>query len=162
MVVSIMFPVPKQDGRTRPVINLKTINPYIRSIRFKMEGLKTVQDLLRKDWWMVKVDLADAFHHVPLHPRAQRYFRFRWQTRLYQWIVMPFGYKDAPRIFTKLMTVLAKAARAVGLWLVLYLDDVLLMAPTRAACAQARDTFLRLLAEFGFMMNFPKSILEPT
>src|SRR5665647_3384933 len=46
--------------------------------------------------------------------------------------------------------------------LVLYLDDVLLMAPTRAACAQARDTFLRLLAQFGFMMNFPKSILEPT
>ena len=44
MVISIMFPVPKPDGRTRPVINLQTINTYVRSIRFKMEGLRTYSE----------------------------------------------------------------------------------------------------------------------
>jgi len=162
MVVSVMFPVGKKDGRTRPVINLKTINPYVEKVKFKMEGLKTVADLLRRDWWMVKIDLADAFHHVPLHPRHQRYFRFRWADKLYQWVVMPFGYRDAPRIFTKMMAVLAKEGRACGLWMVVYIDDVLIMAPSREAMMAARDTFIRLLKEFGFTMNEPKSHLVPT
>ena len=162
MVVSVMFPVGKKDGRTRPVINLKTINPYVQKVKFKMEGLKTVADLLRKDWWMVKIDLADAFHHVPLHPRHQRYFRFRWANKLYQWVVMPFGYRDAPRIFSKLMGVLAKEGRARGLWMVVYIDDILLMAPSREAILKARDMFVELLKEFGFTMNEPKSHLDPT
>ena len=161
-VTSIMFPVPKQDGRTRPVINLKTINPYVQAISFKMEGLKTVQDLLRKDWWMVKVDLADAFHHIPLHPRHQQYFRFRWKGTLYQWQVMPFGYRDAPRIFTKMMAVVAKEARRRGLRMVVYIDDILLMAPTKEAAAQARDTFLQILKDFGFTLNATKSVLTPS
>jgi len=162
MVLSIMFPVGKKDGRTRPVINLKTINPFIEKIKFKMEGLRTVADLLRKDWWMCKVDLADAFHHISLHPQHQRYFRFRWQSKMYQWVVMPFGYRDAPRIFTKMMGVIAKEARARGLCLVVYMDDVLLMAPTKEAMEKARDVFLQLLKEFGLTVNYPKSHLEPT
>lgn len=161
-VTSIMFPVPKQDGRTRPVINLKTINPYVRAIPFKMEGLKTVQDLLRKDWWMVKVDLADAFHHIPLHPRHQQYFRFRWKGTFYQWQVMPFGYRDAPRIFTKMMAVVAKEARKMGLRLVVYIDDILIMAPTREAAIRDRDSLMLLLRRFGFTLNIPKSVLTPS
>ena len=63
-VVSRMFPVLKKDGRPRPVINLRTINPYVPPVHFKMEGLKTVRQLLQQGDWMVKIDLEDAFHHV--------------------------------------------------------------------------------------------------
>ncbi len=161
-VTSIMFPVPKPDGRTRPVINLKTINPYVRAIPFKMEGLKTVQDLLRKDWWMVKVDLADAFHHIPLHPNHLRFFRFLWKGTTYQWQVMPFGYRDAPRIFTKMMAVVAREARKRGVRLVVYIDDILLIAPTALAAQEALAIFLQLLRDFGFTLNIPKSVLTPT
>jgi hypothetical protein len=163
MAVSVMFPVPKKDGRTRPVINLKkTINPYVKHIHFKMEGLKTVRDVIRKDCWMVKIDLADAFHHVSLHADHQRFFRFLWKGKMYQWQVMPFGYKDAPRTFTKLMMVLAKIARAKGLNIVVYQDDILIMAPTEKEMERARDTFLSLLIEFGLTLNLPKSVLTPT
>ena len=102
-VISRIFPVPKKDKRVRLVINLRTINPFIPPIHFKMEGLKSLRDVIRPNDWMTRLDLQDAFHHIPLHPQARPFFRFRWGELLYEWLAMPFGYRDAPRVFTRLM-----------------------------------------------------------
>src|SRR5690606_2819336 len=88
-VVSLIFPVKKKEGRIRTVINLKTINPYVQPITFTMEGIRTVKELLQPRDFMVKIDLADAFHHIPLHREHQRFFRFVWDGRLLQWRVLP-------------------------------------------------------------------------
>lgn len=161
-VISRMFPVPKKDGRLRPVINLKTINPYVDQIHFKMEGLKTVRNLLQPGDYMVKIDLEDAFHHVPIHPTSQKYFRFQWGETVLQWQCMPFGYRDAPRIFTKLLKVIAKEARNQGIRMVVYMDDILVMSQTEAQCRQDRDRLLKILTDFGFTISTKKCILTPS
>lgn len=63
---SNMFIVSKKDGGQRPVINLKHLNRHVKSEHFKMEGLHTVNALLRRNDWMAKVDLKDAFFMVPI------------------------------------------------------------------------------------------------
>ena len=45
---SNMFILPKKDGGQRPVINLKSLNKYVKSEHFKMEGLHTVKAPLQK------------------------------------------------------------------------------------------------------------------
>ena len=160
-VVSHMFGVVKSSGACRPVINLTTINPYVKATHFKMEGLGTVRDLLRPNDWMTVVDLADAFHHVPLHPDHRRFFRFRFAGRLYQFRAMPFGYRDAPRMFTMVMKVIAEEARARGLRIVVYIDDILTLSDTKEQAIQDRSTLLELLQEFGMGINWAKSQLEP-
>ena len=34
---SQLFSVPKKDGGTRPIINLKGLNTYVETVHFKME-----------------------------------------------------------------------------------------------------------------------------
>ena len=51
------------------------------------------------------------------------------------------------------MMVLAKVARAKGLRIVVYQDDILIMAPTEKEAIRARDIFLQLLTDFGLAMN---------
>jgi hypothetical protein len=161
-VVSTLFGVPKRClDEIRPVINLKTINPYVKYTHFKMEGLRTVKELLLSEDWMVTVDLKDAFHHVPIHQDQQRFFRFRFEGQLYQWQAMPFGYSDAPRVFTKLMKVIAEVARTRGLRMVIYLDDILLMSRTRKQAILDRNSLLEILSEFGLSVNTRKSELDP-
>ena len=63
-----MFIVPKKDWGQRPVINLKSLNKYVKSEHFKMEGLHIVKALSQKSDWMAKVDLKDAFFMVPVAP----------------------------------------------------------------------------------------------
>ena len=47
-----------EKGRgLRPVINLKSLNEFIPTIHFKMEGMHAVKDLLRQNDWLTKVDL---------------------------------------------------------------------------------------------------------
>ena len=45
---SNLFLVPKKDGGQRPVINLKSLNCFVQTQHFKMEGPDTTQRLVAK------------------------------------------------------------------------------------------------------------------
>ena len=64
--VSALFLVPKKGGGQRSVVNLRPVNQYIPYKHFKMEGIHMLRDLLRKDDYLVKVDLKDAYFRVPV------------------------------------------------------------------------------------------------
>ena len=64
--LSTVFPVPKKDGGQRPVINLKSLNRFVHTEHFKMEGIHILKDLLRAGDWMTKVDLKDAYFMIPM------------------------------------------------------------------------------------------------
>jgi hypothetical protein len=53
--------IPKKSGGFRHIVNLKSLNKFIRYEHFKMENLETARFLLRKGDWMAKLDLKDAF-----------------------------------------------------------------------------------------------------
>ena len=65
--LSTIFLVPKKDGGQRTVINLKSLNKFVYTEHFKMEGIHILRDLLRAGDWMTKVDLKDAYFIVPVH-----------------------------------------------------------------------------------------------
>ena len=73
---SNLFLVPKKDGGTRPVINLKKLNEFIPPQHFKMEGIHTLKDLLKENDWLTKVDLKDAYFMVPIHKTDRKFLRF--------------------------------------------------------------------------------------
>ncbi len=54
------------------MINLKSLNEYVVPQHFKMEGIHTLQDLLRGGDWMTKIDLKKQSTR-----RADRYFASR-------------------------------------------------------------------------------------
>ena len=80
---SNIFMVPKKDEDQRPVINLKSLNKYVKSEYFKMEGLHTVKGLLQKSDWMAKVDLKDAFFMVPVAPQHRHILLFNLETKTF-------------------------------------------------------------------------------
>ena len=65
---------------------------------------------------------------MPVHPCHQKYLRFCWQDQLWQFAVLPFGLNSAPFIFTKLMKPVVATLRKLGIWVMLCLDDMLIMA----------------------------------
>ena len=64
--LSTVFLVPKKDEGQRPVINLKSVNRFVHTEHFKMEGIHILKDLLRAGDWMTKVDLKDAYFMIPM------------------------------------------------------------------------------------------------
>jgi len=146
----------------RPVLNMKPGNAYVKYIHFKLEDLKTVKDVAQKGDWAVRIDLKDAYLQVPIAASNRKFLRFRHCGTVYQWRVLPFGYRDAPRLFQKLMVEALKEPRLHGCRLVIYLDDILLLSHSRQQCLQHLKEVLAHLLLLGFMINTVKSVIVPT
>jgi hypothetical protein len=101
--ISPIFVVPKPDGSGRFILNLKELNSYMNNEHFKMEYHRTVISLRRKDWYMAKIDLQDAYYSVPVATKDRKYLGFIYKGQLYQFNCLPFGLCTAPQIFTKIM-----------------------------------------------------------
>ena len=151
----------KKNGRFRPIINLKKLNQFIPYLHFKMEGPKQLKDLLRENNLMVKIDLKDAYFSIPLHLETQKYVRFQWKGNLYQFLCLCFGLGSASRIFTKLLKIPISILQKINIWLIIYLDDILIMLRSLEEILMSRDTAIFQLQHLGFAINLQKSKLEP-
>jgi hypothetical protein len=68
-----------------------------------MESVRTVKAIIQKGDWLLKLDLKDAYLSVPIHMDHQKYLRFYWESRAWQFRALPFGLSSAPQTFTKLL-----------------------------------------------------------
>ena len=158
--VSPFFAVPRAGtDKIRAIIDLRAMNNYLRYDHFKMESLRTVRDLLLHDDLLLKIDLKDAYFSVPVHPSHQRYLQFQWRDQLYQFTCLPFGLASAPRVFTKTLHPVVTVLRSLGIRLVIYLDDLLLMVRTHQEAQRHLATTLHMLVSLGFSINWRKSQL---
>ena len=71
--ISNLFLVPKKTGDLRPVINLKPLNKFVRTIHFKMKSIDYVKHLLQPREFMATIDLKDAYFSIPIHPTDRKY-----------------------------------------------------------------------------------------
>ena len=159
---STLFLVPKSDCTVRPVFNLRQLNSYLVVPHFKMEGLNVARLTLRRGDWLFKVDIKDAFFHVPVHPGLRDWLRFKWQGCHYHFSALPFGLSASPRAFTKVLREALRMARERGLRLVQYADDILGMATSRVAAGKDVAWLMAHLRRLGFLINMGSSVVEPT
>ena len=160
--VSHIYLRPKKDGSQRPIFNLKALNNYVQYHHFKMEGMPMVKNLLRTNDWLLKVDLKDAYLCVPMAKQHQKYLKFRWGEKLYQFQCLPFGLASAPRDFTKVMKPIVGLLRGLGVRMVVYLDDILLINQDPEILQREGKTLCHLLERLGFIVNMKKSVLVPS
>jgi len=157
------FTIPKKEvGAFRHIINMRSGNRFVTKTHFKMESLGTLSQVASKDAWCTKVDIKSAFPHVGILAAHRDFFRFRWGGQHYRFCAMPFGYRDAPRVFTKLVRSALTPLRAKGLVLVAYLDDILLLSSSHQTCLGQTQTLVNHLHSLGFDLKEEKCVLSPT
>ena len=79
-----------------------------------------------------------------------------------QFRAMPNGYRDAMRVFTKLLKPVFAYLRELGFESVIYVDDSLLQGETIEECLDNIRATLDSLQELGFVIHPEKSVLHPT
>lgn len=144
-----LFVIPKKSGGFRPIVNLKPLNCFIRYEHFKMENLDSARLILRKGDWMAKLDLKDAYLTVPVRPSHQKFLRFEWRGRKYQFNCLAFGLAPAPRCFSKILKVVAAHLRRQGLRMIVYLDDILIINSSKERTRADVVKVIELLQHLG-------------
>ena len=98
---SHLFTVPKTSdtGGERVVIDLSCLNLHIHCPTFKMYTVSKLRNSIPKGAHFTSIDLSDAFHHIPIHTRFQKYLAFTHEGKLFFFQAMPFGIKHRPPHF---------------------------------------------------------------
>lgn len=79
-----------------------------------------------------KLDLAKGFWQIPVAKRSRPYLAFVTRRGTFRFVKMPFGHKNAPGIFQKLMNdILDDLAYAVCF---VYIDDVIVFGENDVDC----------------------------
>ena len=158
---SRIFVVPKPNGKWRPIIDLKSLNNYVKIPTFKMESIQSVWTQLLPGNFTFSIDLTDAYFHVPVHPDYRKYLRIVHRGRVYQFKALPFGLSTAPYLFTKIMSEVKAIVHVQGIQLFLYLDDWLIHVISYLEGMQQSNYMVRLCHQLGLLINLKKSELIP-
>lgn len=124
--------------------------------------LPRINDLIRAihgSYYFSTVDLKSGFWQIPMEPSSVKYTAFRCFLGLYEYLTMPFGLRNAPATFQRMMDYLFGDLRFAGV--LTYLDDILVHAATfDEALGRLRIVFLRL-RDANLTINLPKCSFFP-
>ena len=103
-----------------------------------------------------KLDLAQAFRHVGLEEADRRVLAFAVGETLFRWNALPFGSSQSPALFA---AALASTLRALPehVRLVVYVDDILVISPSREQLDADYRTLCETLRGGGWSVALDKA-----
>ena len=158
---STYFLVTKKDGGFRPILDLRRLNRYMKVLPFKMLQTKDIRQAIGHGEWFATLDLKDAYFHVRIWPGHRAFLRFAFQGQAYQFRVLPFGLSLSPRVFTRVVAAALHPLQLSGMKVLPYLDDWLIVAPSRSQVVADTERLLSHVQSLGFRVNLKKSNLVP-
>ena len=159
---SRMFVVPKDEDKVRPIIDLSALNKFLIIPSFKMETALKIALTIVGSLWGCKIDLKDAYFHVPLNWFFQVYFAFIMDEKFFVFQYLPFGLAVAPWAFTRIIKPVKSHLHKMSLRISSFLDDFLLLAESPEELNRISSLVLTLLKNLGFSINKEKSIISPS
>lgn len=160
--LSPIFLKKKKNGEYRLILNLKDLNKFIPYHHFKMDTFEIAVNLVTKDMLMASIDIRHAYYSIKIADEHQKYLRFRFRDKLFQFCTLPNGLAHGPLLFTFLLKPMYASLRNKGHISTGFIDDSLLGGNTVQECIDNIHDTTSLMTNLGFMINQEKSVLVPT
>ena len=160
-VVSPIFVREKSDGSYRIILNLKKFNEFVTYDHFKMENLFSATDMMKEGCFLASVDLRHAYYSVPVDIEYQKFLKFQWDGKLFQYTCFPNGLSNCPRDFTKLLKPVYANLRGKGHLSSAFIDDCCLQGASYVECKRNVEDTVKLFESLGFVIHKDKSVFEP-
>jgi len=71
------------------IFRIKNLDKHVHFNHFKMDTLQGVLSLMTPNCYTASVDLKDASYSVPIAVAHQKYLKFEWGGKLYQFTYFP-------------------------------------------------------------------------
>ena len=151
-----MVTVVKPNGKVRICVDLKRLNKSVKRSHFL---LPTVDDTLSKlagARYFSSLDAASGFWQIPLDPESAPLTTFLTPFGRFHFNRLPFGITSAPEVFQqRIVSILGDIPNVV-----VYMDDILVFAPTQEIHDATLEAVQTALADAGVVLNPDKCTIS--
>ncbi|XP_076032941.1 uncharacterized protein LOC143020409 [Oratosquilla oratoria] len=147
--------VPKSDGSMRLCIDYRKLIAVTEPDSYPLPHIDDVIDEVGRAQWVTKLDLLQGYYQVRLSERSRAISAFITPEGLYQFTVLPFGLRNAPATFQRLMNIVT--AGLVGVRC--YLDDLVVFSDSWGEHVDRLRALFAVLAAHSLTVNLAKSEL---
>ena len=119
-------PDEKGNKLWRMVIDYRQLNEKTISDAYPLPNITHILDQLGGAQYFSTLDLASGFHQVKMHPESKAKTAFSTPFGHYHFNRMPFGLKNAPATFQRLMDKVLSGLQGVEIFV--YMDDIVIYA----------------------------------
>ena len=168
-IVSALGAIPKANSNdirlihdcSRPVGT--GLNDFATKCSVKYQTIDEAVTLSTPNCFYAKVDLKSAYRSVNIHPDNYKLTGLKWvfkgesePTYIYD-KRLPFGARKSPAIFHRLTQAIRRMMGKKGHHnIIVYLDDFLVVAPTKQECSNSMNVLISLLRKLGLAINWKK------
>ena len=145
--------VPKHDGGFRFCTDFRKVNDKIKSDSFPIPRIADCIDQIGNAKFVSTFDMLKGYWQVPLTQRAREISAFVTPSGLYQYKVMPFGMKNAPATFQRMVNKLVRDIDGCEG----YIDDVVIFSDNWSDHIRQIKCFFQIMREAKLTINLMKS-----
>ncbi|MBW0471684.1 hypothetical protein O181_011399 [Austropuccinia psidii MF-1] len=130
-IVEITTPVPItwNDGKSRLCGDFRALNKYTKADRYPVPRIPHALDKLAKAKYTTKMDCMKGFHQNGVKPNSMKLLRIICYMGIYEYTRMPFGIKNVPAHFQRMMDTIFQEEILEG-WILVYSDDIIIYSKT--------------------------------
>lgn len=156
---SPLWVVPKKSDNSntkkwRIVIDYRKLNEITIDDKFPIPNIENILDKLGRAQYFTTLDLAKGFHQILLKDEDQKKTAFSTPFGHYEYIRMPFGLKNAPSTFQRLMNSVLR--EYINKICVVYMDDILIFSTSITEHIASINIIFKKLRESNLKIQINK------
>lgn len=150
----------KEKDKLRAVVDYRALNRITKRNNTPLPRPDEMFDRLAGACYFSKLDLKTGFHQIRVRPEDIEKTAFNTKYGQFEYLVLPMGLCNAPATFQTLMNQVFHDC--IDVFMVVYMDDLLIFSKTRAEHMQHLETVLsRLEAQELYVAPRKCSFLQP-
>ena len=150
---SSVVTVRKKDGGIRICVDYRAVNACTEPDPYLMPLIEEILDTLAPARFISKIDLNKGFHQIPVNPVDAHKTAFCTPWGKFQFQVMPFGVRNGPAMFQRLMDRLLHNDQDISR---VYIDDIAVFSTSWEAHCRDIARVLGRLRQAGLTANVAK------
>nr|KYP45398.1 polyprotein [Cajanus cajan] len=139
-----------ERGPPRLVINYKPLNQALQWIRYPIPNKKDLLNRLHSAKIFSKFDMKSGYWQIQVQEKERYKTAFTIPFGQYEWNVMPFGLKNAPSEFQKIMNDIFNPYTSFS---IVYIDDVLIFSQSIDQHFKHVNIFVRTIRQNGLVVS---------
>ena len=144
--------VPKPDKTYRFCTDFRKVNSLTKADSYPLPRIEDCIDRIGHSKYVSKFDILKGYWQVLLSERAKEISAFVTPNGLYQYKVMPFGMRNAPAMFQRLINQVTTEVSGCEA----YIDDVIIYSDNWSNHVEQINVFFGKLKEVNLTINLAK------